>query len=309
MVKLNTVHKPVAEAALESVTATAASDRKDHAGESGSAPQGDSRALRAFRRVGKSESRIEPRFAPGGGALESVIGLDDRQRVLETELHPWRMICALRLIGPGGGGAIGTGWMAGPQTIVTAGHCVHHQGFFGGWAERIEISAGRDEDDFPFATAVATRFSSLDRWVNDADPDFDIGCIHLDEPLGEQTGFFGFATIPPSDLESHLVNISGYPADRGGGRQQYFHANRVLHVTERRVFYDIDTFGGQSGAPVWIHEKTDGPPVVVAIHAYGTGGTPFSLGITANSAPRIIPEVFDQITDWISTDNTANNHG
>ena len=41
----------------------------------------------------------------------------------------------------------------------------------------------------------------------------------------------------------------------------------------------------------------------MAIHAYGTGGTPAGFGITANSAPRIIPEVLDQIEAWIAADS------
>jgi V8-like Glu-specific endopeptidase len=76
----------------------------------------------------------------------------------------------------------------------------------------------------------------------------------------------------------------------------------VLQVSDRRIFYDVDTFGGQSGAPVWIQDTTEADPVAVGVHAYGIGGTPGSLGISANSAPRIIPEVFDTISGWIEQD-------
>jgi glutamyl endopeptidase len=89
------------------------------------------------------------------------------------------------------------------------------------------------------------------------------------------------------------------------GTEQWFHANRVLSVAERRIFYDVQTMGGQSGSPVWLHENEGAPPIVVGLHAYGTGGTPFDLGIIANSAPRIIPEVFEQIEAWVKADNTA----
>lgn len=295
MIELKTVSRP-RPSPLES--AETAPTLKVQQGASGTASGEVSRSAKAYIVTGKGEP-IQPRIRPVG-ELESLIGADDRQRVLDTELNPWRMICALRMFGSGAASAVGTGWLAGPSTIVTAGHCVHHQGFFGGWAERIEVSAGRDQSDFPFGTITATRFSSVDRWVTDADPDFDIGCIQLDEPLGDTVGWFGFGTVPPAELRDHMVNISGYPGDRGAGTEQYFHANRVLHVGERRVFYDVDTFGGQSGAPVWIHDTPTSPPLVVAIHAYGTGGTPFDLGIRANSAPRIIPEVFDQLVAWIA---------
>jgi V8-like Glu-specific endopeptidase len=213
------------------------------------------------------------------------------------------MICALRMRAPAGNAAIGTGWLVGPRTIVTAGHCVFSQFFFGGWAKEIEVSPGRNGDQFPFGTVTSQRFSSVDRWVNNEDPDFDIGAIHLDDSLGDILGWFAIGALPAGDLESFLVNISGYPADRGDGEEQYFHRNRILRVTERRIFYDVDTFGGQSGAPVWIHENENAEPLAVGIHAYGIGGTSTSFGITANSAPRIIPEVLDLIQAWVDEDN------
>lgn len=300
MPSLTSITKPASGPEAAGLELEVVAQRAETKGCYGNEPATDSRASRAYVVAGKGEP-IRPRFA-SGGSVETVIGIDQRVRILETDLQPWRMICALRMFGSTGGGAIGTGWLVGPKTVVTAGHCVHHMGFFGGWATRIEVSAGRNGDEFPFATVDATRVSSVDRWINQADPDFDLGCIHLDEPLGDQVGWFSIGALPAADLESHLVNISGYPGDRGNGEEQYFHANRILHVSDRRVFYDVDTFGGQSGAPVWIHEQEQSPPLVVAIHAYGTGGTPFNLGITANSAPRIIPEVFDIIQGWLADD-------
>jgi V8-like Glu-specific endopeptidase len=82
-------------------------------------------------------------------ALESVIGdVDDRTRILETKLTPWRQICALDIEGKNGARFIGTGWLAGPRTVVTAGHCVHHPDL-GGWAERITVSPARGGGGHP----------------------------------------------------------------------------------------------------------------------------------------------------------------
>lgn len=302
MFNLKSMSKPIISqglesAAVEAVAVEAAQPRQVRKGSVGDLPPGDSRTAKALIVTGKGK-RIQPRLLPGG--LETVLGVDDRIRVFDTQLSPWRMICSLRMQGAFGS-AIGTGWLVGPRTIVTAGHCVHHIPFLGGWATKIQVRAGRSGEDFPFGTITAVRFSATDKWVADADPDFDIGCIHLDEPLGDAVGWFGIGSFPKEELEGHMLNISGYPADRGDGAEQYFHVNRVLHVTDRRVFYDVDTFGGQSGAPVWIQEE-NGPPIAVAIHAYGTGGTPFDLGIQANSAPRIIPEVLELINGWIAED-------
>jgi V8-like Glu-specific endopeptidase len=211
------------------------------------------------------------------------------------------------MVGPSGAGAIGTGWFIGPKTVATAGHCVFSHEFFGGWASSIEVipgllGAGSGSDTKPYGSVVSQNFSSVDRWTDAGDPDFDMGCIHLEESKGEDVGWFALGALTPEELTDFLVNISGYPADRGGGSEQYHSKNRVLRVTERRIFYEVDTFGGQSGAPVWIHETEDAPPLAVGIHAYGTGGTPADFGITANSAPRIIPEVLDRLTEWVEQD-------
>lgn len=258
-----------------------------------------SRTLDKIVLKGKGEP-IKRVHVPVRGGLETVFGVDERVRILDTELDPWRMICALKMQGQNGSSAIGTGWLVGPRTIITAGHCVHSDLFFSGWAKRIEICPGRDGGEFPYKPAVSHRFSSVNRWIDQADPDFDIGCIHLDAPFEPSPGWFSIGALAPQELEGFYVNVSGYPSDRGMGMEQYHHRNRIVRVSERRVFYDIDTYGGQSGAPVWIHETDTAPPLVIGIHAYGLGGSP--VGLEANSAPRIIPEVLEQIRRWVEAD-------
>jgi V8-like Glu-specific endopeptidase len=300
MIALTTVTKPEpVRSPLEALAAPELAPQRDETPGSAGKPDEKSRSLRLL--VVKGRSAPLPRASTPHGALESIIGpTDDRVRILDTELAPWRMICALRMRGPSGAGAIGTGWFVGPKTIVTAGHCVYSTQFFGGWASTIEASPGRNGTEFPFGTLKSSRFSSVDRWVEHEDPDFDIGCIHLSEAPGEDVGWFAVGALPPAELEGFQVNVSGYPADRSMGAEQYHHKNRVLRVTERRVFYDVDTFGGQSGAPVWIHETEDAPPLAIGIHAYGIGGSTDDL--QANSAPRIIPEVLAQIRSWVEAD-------
>jgi glutamyl endopeptidase len=296
MIELNSVSKPgSAFEALEAAPSAPPATR----GHPGTATAEVSRSLLHLAVKGKSGPILPP--------FETVIGRDERVRILDTDLAPWRMICALRMRGPSGAGAVGTGWFIGPRTVLTAGHCVFSDYFFGGWASTIEVipglnGQGTTADTRPYDSVSSERFTSIDRWTAQEDPDFDIGCIHLDEPLGDQVGWFSVAALPPEDLESFLVNVSGYPADRGAGAEQYHGRNRVLSVSERRLFYEVDTYGGQSGAPVWIYEDDDSPPLAVGVHAYGIGGTPTNLGITANSAPRIIPEVLDKLTEWVEQD-------
>jgi V8-like Glu-specific endopeptidase len=247
--------------------------------------------------VGKREQPL----AEGRG-LESLIGADERTRMLETEKAPWRMVCALDIEAPWGG-FVGTAWFAGPRTLVTAGHCVLDRGQMGGWATKITVAPGRDGDERPFAPFEATRFSTVDLWEQSQNPDYDIAAIHLDEAFGDELGWFAVGALTDAELQDHLVNVSGYPFEPGGGTQQWWARNRVRAITPRRIFYDVDTSGGQSGGPVYVLNDGDTAPLVVGIHAYGTGGTPGSVPLIVNSAPRITPEVLEQIGRWIEQDS------
>ena len=269
-------------------------------GSVGSAPSAAADDLLVF---GKTDRRLVPTGIRVG--RETVLGTDDRIRISDTDKFPWRMIAALQLHPrpPSTSSFIGTGWFIGPRTLLTAGHCVFSKSDFDGWIGSIDVSPGRNGAKFPYGTRTATRFSALDVWQSSADADFDIGCIHLDEPLGDQVGYFKIVSMSDSDLGNALVNISGYPGDRGNGEEQYFHANRVLRASARRIYYDVDTYGGQSGSPVWYQSGPDEPPAAIAVHAYGVGGTASNLGITANSGPRLIPKVVATIKEWLAADS------
>lgn len=245
--------------------------------------------------------------APGENVVAlSILGEDDRTRILETDMYPWRMICALKI---NDGRFIGTGWLAGPDTIVTAGHCVYHKSDLGGWAKNITVIPALDGDveNPPLgneSVQTSTTFFATDAWQADQDPDFDIGCIKLDEPIGNDLGWFATAALADQELEEHLVNISGYPGDKPKhsfpkGNEQWFHSNRIHYVSPRRIYYDVDTMGGQSGSPVWIYRSTSDQPEVVGVHAYGEGRTPGAVSSRTNSAPRITANVFELIKEWV----------
>lgn len=232
-------------------------------------------------------------------ALESIIGEDERERITDTENAPWRMICSLVIRGATGS-AVGTGWFAGPRTIVTAGHCVYHS-MIGGWAREITIYPGRDSRRKPFGELKSRKFSTTNKWLKEQSPDFDYAAIHLGpeaDEITKKTGWFSTAVLNDAALKSQRVNVSGYPGDKGIGElmgsEQWFHAKQIVYVTPYRIFYDVDTMGGQSGAPSWI-QMPDGPKVV-GIHAYGVGA---SVGANANSAPRITEDVLAVLKGWV----------
>ncbi|CAO4147002.1 Extracellular metalloprotease [Methylorubrum aminovorans] len=248
--------------------------------------------------VGKSARSILP---PPETGLETVFNADERTRIVSTDLAPWKLICALEIDAPWGM-FVGTGWFVGPRTLITAGHCVFDRKQMGGWAREITVTPGRDRDRKPFGSFKATRFSSVDPWIEKQDADFDVAAIHLDAAPFAGSDVFRVGALPDAELMDYMVNISGFPASPGDGTELYWAKNRIRAVTPRRIFYDVDTSGGQSGGPAYIYPDENSHPIVVGIHAYGEGGTPASMGLRVNSAPRIIPEVVEQIEAWLASD-------
>ncbi|MEA2717650.1 MAG: hypothetical protein QOI99_1967 [Actinomycetota bacterium] len=224
--------------------------------------------------------------------LEAVIGNDDRVRVDDSLLrtNPWRQICALRIRSRSGAGYVGTAWFIGPRVLATAGHCVfmHKEG---GWAEEIVVIPGKFGATEPFGRVTARTFASVDGWI--ADPtarDFDYGVIILDDPaLGTRLGNFEVEAAPDGELGAATARVSGYPADRDRAEFQYFHERQLQSLTPTRLLYDIDTFGGQSGSPIW-RQVEGSPPVAVGIHTTG--------GVSGNSGTRIYEPVLDNLILW-----------
>ena len=230
---------------------------------------------------------------------ESVIGDDGRRRITNTDAYPWRVHASLRVTAKDGSQWIGTAFFISPRVLATAGHNLYFHGSVAarqGWARSIEVVPGRNDDQLPFGSAISSNFGSVRGWTEPEsgfpDPDFDYGVIILDEDsaLGNQTGWIGFGSYSDTTLRSVTANLAGYPGDLGNGREQWYMARQVDSVTSRRVFYDIDTFGGQSGSAVY--RISGNSRFAIGIHAYGVGERPL------NSATRINNPAFDNLLAW-----------
>lgn len=217
---------------------------------------------------------------------ETVCGADNRVRIAPATAAPWRWCCELLITTANGSTARGTGWFIGPRTVMTAGHVVFSAAS-GGWARRIEVIPGMDAASRPFGSQVGTSFRSVTGWTSSADPERDYGAIILpNNNLGNAVGYFGFASLPDSELQNLFTNTSGYPGDKPFGTQ-WFNAGTITQVTARRLSYMLDTFGGQSGSAVW--RLKNGVRHGVGVHGYG--GCP-------NKAVRITSPVFDNMLAW-----------
>lgn len=230
-------------------------------------------------------------FGPPPPLAETVHGRDDRIKITNTSIYPWRAIASLLITAKDGSRYIGTGWFIGPHTVMTAGHCVfiRNSGVPArdGWVRYIDVMPGRNGSSLPYGSVRSSSFCSVTGWTIDGNENFDYGVIKLPNNLGNATGWFGFGVYSDADLKSCVGNIAGYPGDKPSGTMWY-DAHQIANVNSRKVYYDIDTYGGQSGSAVF--RIKNGGRYGIAIHCYG--------GTTTNSGTRIVRDVYNNMVAW-----------
>jgi len=230
-------------------------------------------------------------FGQGQGAAVSIQGTDEREQVTQTSQYLWRAIASLRITARDGSQWLGTAWFISPRTLITAGHCVFIKGSGDpdrdGWVTSIDVSPGRNGFEKPLGSAKSTTFWSVRGWTEKGDQNHDYGAIILDTPLGVSTGWFGYGVFDDSQLVNVQAHVTGYPGDKPSGTL-WRHSLPIQSVTGPKVFYAIDTAGGQSGAAVYLLQND--LPIAVAVHAYG--------GTTSNSGTRITADVYRNIRQW-----------
>jgi len=234
------------------------------------------------------ESIDESLAAELAETMEVIIGTDDRVRIKNTVKVPWRFYCALRIEFPTGAVYRGTGFFIGDRVLATAGHCVylHNQG---GWAKRIEVIPACNGSVRPFRSAFATTFKSTAGWTQNKLPAADYGAIILPANAfpGQRLGHFGFKAFDNQSLLATPAVLAGYPGDKPFA-ELWGTRRKIKSVTTENLIYELDSVGGQSGAPVYI--KSAGKRWVVGIHNYGAS--------TGNSATRVTAAVIANFKKW-----------
>lgn len=225
-------------------------------------------------------SSVPANFGPERPIARSVIGEDTRRQIINTEQAPYTAVVKL-----GGGTLSGcTGWMVSADTLVTAGHCIHNGVFY---TSDFNAWPARNGDSKPFGACQARQIWTDQRWLSSRDPNYDWAVVKLNCTVGQQTGWFGYKDDANSNLVGAKVTVSGYPGDKPQSTM-WTDSNTVSRVNATKVWYPVDTIGGQSGAPVYTADRQ-----AIAIHAYGTGDSGPSA---ANSGTRIKAELFNTIT-------------
>jgi glutamyl endopeptidase len=219
---------------------------------------------------------------PEHGPAETILGSDERFKITNTTSYPFRAV--VRITSSIGGC---TGWMISPDTVATAGHCIHGSN---GWASNVVVAPGQNGTSRPYGTCGARTLHSVVGWTRDRNHEYDYGAVKLNCTVGNTTGWFGFSWTS-SSLTGNQSLIRGYPGDKPA--EQWGSNDQIRITYTRKLHYSNDTVGGMSGSPVYHYPNGNGP-YAMAIHAYGT-----TDGWT-NSGTRITQTVFNNLNTWRS---------
>ncbi len=191
----------------------------------------------------------EESYIPEERYDRAVIGSDNRVRITDTSAYPFSCIAYMKIHMRCGCSSTGTGYMVGPKTLLTAGHCLmctdHHQG-----ADYIDFYFGyKDDYNYFLKYSDGTTY-----WYGTDFPDgytkgaeqWDYGLVQMQWNVGDTTGYFGIASLTDSDLASSGYNLVGY---RNGVMKADY--GWVSNITHYNFDHNADTEPGYSGCPLF----------------------------------------------------------
>mgnify|MGYP001167113629 CR=1 FL=1 len=239
-----------------------------------------------------AEHGIDPGGAPvTTPGLFSVIGTDGRQRQDPTTGSvPARSTVQLTYTTSSGSTyQFCSGWLFGPDTVITAGHCVYdteNDVWASSWGT-LRAWPGRNGSTAPYGSCTVRSLHSVTGWTQDHNRNYDVGALKLNCTVGNTTGWLG-VWWTTANLVDTTVYVRGYPCDQTYGTQ-WWDADVITSTSTNRLFYTVDTYNCQSGSPVYDFTTGD-CTCALAIHT--TGST------TANGGTRITQAISDRLFYW-----------
>lgn len=167
-----------------------------------------------------------------------IIDEDDRTEVPDFLMSfvPYSTIGVVRVYYEDGRVKRGTGFLIGPNDVVTAAHVI--------------ASDGVSYFTFSFPNDITKTYTcnvmSVPQEYYDTQAfEYDWAVLEINEDVGNTRGYCGWSTdISVGDT----VQVIGYPGDKPNGL--WMAGKQVKKLNEYLMYYDVDAVVGQSGAPV-----------------------------------------------------------
>eukprot|EP01026_Neomeris_dumetosa_P006031 TRINITY_DN1186_c1_g1_i1.p1 TRINITY_DN1186_c1_g1~~TRINITY_DN1186_c1_g1_i1.p1 ORF type:complete len:327 (+),score=22.16 TRINITY_DN1186_c1_g1_i1:141-1121(+) len=214
--------------------------------------------------------------------LETVIGIDGRQYVVDTTRYPYRTIGRL-VYQCGSSYYTCTATLVGPRTIITAAHCIVWEEYRRS-CSNFMFSPGQQQSYKPFGTFGVVSVSYSSKYLDNPNSDnFDFGVLTLDTDIGSLIGWMTFG-YDCSDVVQDLLT-AGYPADLDESSSTMYYDDCYNQGVDAcysgyTFKHTCDTSGGQSGSPMFTYDE-EGDPVIRGVHVSGFTWASFDRRNTA----------------------------
>lgn len=173
---------------------------------------------------------------------------------------------------------VGTAFLEGPNLAVSAGHCMYDDvtdsgdfqdnrfnpcfpdkvEFFFGCSNQNDFDSGSDYIYYAQGKTISLEY---DYYLNTS-WSHDWSAIVLDRNIGTQIGWYG--KISNYRTNGSSIYSWGYPTNQNVGT--LWKTEGTIHSsTEYKLYYDLSTYGGQSGSPIFV-DYSDGNTYVCGIH-------------------------------------------
>lgn len=216
-----------------------------------------------------------------------VIGDDERKQVDDTTIAPYKGIGYLYCEKPSSiSGSRGSCSAFASNAAITAAHVVWDSNC-DEYAENIQITFARNGSSKPYGTITTqpTEIIIPEQYKNTQSTNYDYAILIYNTTISNYR--FGFTSSASATSNGTTVTVTGYPKDTstatGGTSNSYFQwtdSDSIKASTTYTISYEIDTTGGQSGAPVYNASNQ-----IVGIHHGGNS--------TANTARKIDSTLFN----------------
>ena len=205
----------------------------------------------------------------------------------------------------------GTAFLEAPNLAVTAAHCCYLDAtnvsevddsldnprfpdkieFYFGCDKESNINQGSSYNHYAKAKKISIEYS----YYNSSNSQHDWAAIVLDRSIGNDFGWYG--KISNWYEYNHDIYSWGYPGDKPEGTI-WETKGHLLGSDEFEYTYDLQTYGGQSGSPIFM-ENSSGDTYVCGIHTWHKNDDSASGGTRINSL------IFGYLNSFVETAETG----